>query len=84
MIMKGTGCAVAVFLGGALLLSGIPLLLIGVLSMYKGAFHAGTIVGGVLCYAGLQIARWGKNSQRSPPESQSIYKVPEQRRGYVT
>ena len=42
--MKGTGRVMAVLLGGALLLSGIPVLLIGVLSMFKGAFHAGIIL----------------------------------------
>jgi hypothetical protein len=56
---------IPVFLGWGMILSGVPILLVGVLAITKGGFHAGIIIGTVLTYAGIQISRWGRNSRSS-------------------
>jgi hypothetical protein len=56
---------ISVFLGGAMILSGVPILLVGVLAIAKGGFHAGIIIGAVLTYSGFQLYRWGWNSRSS-------------------
>lgn len=50
--MKKLFRVIPMFLGWAMILSGVPLLLIGVLNMVRGYFHAGIIVGAVLTYSG--------------------------------
>ena len=61
--MKKAFRVIPVFLGGVLILSGVPIILVGVLAIAKGGFHAGIVIGAVIIYAGFQISRWGRNSR---------------------
>lgn len=73
--MKGTLRVMAVLPGGAWLLSGVPLLLVGVLNMVKGTFAPVSYVGATLFYTAsrypigvenLSAAMWieGRNGTR--------------------